>query len=230
MATPILEVLRAAMAPAAAARTGYLQGQDVGTQRKKAEARQVELDRRYDVEQGNKMDAEVYARGRDARADVRQTTQDQRQGLLDQSRMAVEKAQAEHARAEAGYKDRGGAPAKTGDRATARVRYIQAGTAPKLDPETNQYSSPRPAAEVAAEFDRDVWPLPPPSRGPTSARGGVPDLGAERSGPIGATGPTPGPLAQTRAALPKGPPAVASAPAKPDSASLAKKYPFLFNK
>lgn len=240
MATPILEVLRAAMGPAAQARTGYLEGRDFGRQRKKGEDRQAESDRReqarYEAEQGRRMDEEVYKRGRDAITDTRQAAQDKRQGLLDESRIAHEKSQAEENRERAGYYKRGGAAAaRPGEtRTQRRTRFIQQRGQPRLNPDTGEWEQGMDERRAAVIFDTEIEPE---DRGPS---------GETPTGPTGATGP----LAQTRAAMP-GPTGPTSAGATPrpttlptgptgasgptkipkttiDSSTLTKKYPFLY--
>lgn len=253
----ILEILRAAVPHAAAARTGYLQGSEKKRVRRRTEGMEqdaLDRQRRLDQEEQFRYDAEQR----------RKDDEEKRQGLLDASRMALEGSQAEENRGRARYYGGGGSQANT--RTARRTLYIRAHSMPRLNPLTGQMEPGRPAKDVADEFDTIVEPLDAPPapkkpelpagttigpdgrpRSPYASkviRAGGPDLGVKPTVPAAtkvdtATKTSGGPLTQTREATrtpapvtwggarPQAP-AAPTRPARPDSAALSKKYPFLF--
>ena len=88
-----------------------------------------------------------------------------RQGLLDQTRMALEQAQGERERAQAaadtaraGYYDRGGAGKGGALTPKDRAAYIRAKSMPRYNPDTGAMEPGMTATEAAAEFDSIVRP------------------------------------------------------------------------
>lgn len=240
----ILEVLRAAAAPAAEARTGFLRGKEYRRKEDLAEGerqRQVQRQERLDKEERERYNA----------AQARQRELDQRQSVLDQHRAALEDAQAAEARDRGKYYREGGARGFRGSGANGqltpkdRAGYIRVKSAPHYNPDTGEFAPAMTAEEAAREFDTIVAGKPAsapagpvgdgsaiPVQGdgktkylsPYSLRHGQVRLGGDSTPPAqrpDTATKTKSPIGQTRDMMGGTKPAL-------DSAALAAKYPFLF--
>lgn len=235
----ILDILRAAVVPAAAARTGYLQGEEAKRQRTAAD----DDKRRQRARQTMQDQLGMQDRMRESReADEEK----QRRGLIDQSRIALEKAQAEEVRARAGanrsragYYDRGN-PRGSGPNgeltAKDKARFIGQRLQRYMEVRHDSFGDPIPGSglnrEAALQEAERDWEAttghlrqaPPPAKPSIS---GMRDYVDPRMGGLTTpppAKPTAGPLAATREAM-----TPAAPPAAIDSAALAKKYPYLFS-
>lgn len=250
----ILEVLRAAAAPAAEARTGFLRGKEYRRKEDLAEGerqRQVQRQERLDKEERERYDA----------SQARQRELDQRQSVLDQHRAALEDAQAAEAR-DRGVYYRGGGAAGARFRGSGakgeitpkdRAAYIRMKSMPHYNPDTGDFEPGMTAEEAAREFDSVVVGKPeaaPKVRGdgtgvavegdgktkylsPFSLRHGQVRVGGDSTPPAqrpDTATKTSGPISQMRGAVNAEMTKETKRVPKPavDSATLAKKYPFLF--
>ena len=243
----ILDILRAAAMPVAAARSGHLQGERVRTDRERAEAerqrsiaeaerqrlRQIELDKRAeeDRQRGIKRQGELDARDK-ARAE--------REGLIDQARRALLEAQAGETsaraqtnRARAGYYSRT-APRGSGPNGELtprdKQRFIGQRLERRMTPEFDEFGRLIPGTgmsreEALAEAEKD-WLASTGGAGATgdqtSASGPRTRFGTPR--PIGAPQSTP-PAAKADTQTKTGGPLRQGAPRTAiDTTALFKKY------
>lgn len=235
----ILDILRAAVVPAAAARTGYLQGEETRRRRDAAD----EETRRDRARQTMQDQIGMQDRMRESR-EADETKK--RQGVLDQSRLALEEAQRKEIAARTGaHTARGRHYDRSNPRGSGpngeltpkdKARFMGARLQRYMTQDFDDFGDPVPgtglsreAALIEAEKDWQAatggmgTPKPTPKPSISGMREFTdPRLGQLTGAP---TGPSAGPLAATRQAMtPQQPPA----PAPLDSAALAKKYPFLF--
>lgn len=247
----ILDVLRAAAMPAAAARSGFLHGEMVRDDRNRARA----AEERAREDQRRREQKEEARWSFNAARDVGKEQEDRkRQGVLDQARAALLAAQTAETRARADRNTaqagnyRGSGP---NGRLTERdkQRFIGARLrhymVPRYDDIGEQIpGSGLPREEALMEAERD-WrasvgsqpepPAPPVGDGsavgrdrggfvsPARAKGAVALPGAAPAATPASTAPrSRGAITEARAAAAPTPPAL-------DSAALAKKYPWLFD-
>lgn len=241
----LLDIVRAAIMPAAAARTGTLQGEEIKRQRGIADEQRQRSNAHQTLQ--DQLAVQDRTRAESARADATK-----RQGILDQSRIALEgaqtaevKARAGRNTAQAGYYERGKVKGSGPNGALTpkdKQRFIGARLQRYMTPRFDDYGDPIPGTgldreDALAEAERD-WtasvgdeqPAAPTGGGMAAMRvrgaGMAPVPSAPAAPP--ATGAPAKPdslMSQTRAAI--APPSGA-APSV-DSAALAKKYPYLFN-
>lgn len=254
----ILDVLRAAVVPAAVARGGYLTGEEQKRQREAAEAEQARL-----LARQQKRDAEEQRRYEAQQ--TRQAELDKQQNIVQQARIALERARAEESRSRGEYYKKGGSAGFRGSgrngelTAKDRAMYIRMKSMPHYNPDTGAMEPGMPAREAAAEFDEIILGKSTPEGAPAGGDGtaaritvnGQPKYASPflqeyiRRSQMGDTSatrrvgellgnrtpPATRPDTAAKMAGAPGPSAVPSplpSPAPHDSASLSKRYPFLF--